>query len=55
VFDVIDLTQALVNESKRLLPEGKLTFWRDDTHWNPDGIAVAAQIVAKTLNEANAR
>lgn len=49
-----DLTPVWVNESKKLLQEGQLTFWRDDTHWNPNGIAVAAQKIAKTLTEQDA-
>ena len=44
-----DLTPALTAASLRLLAEGRLTWWRDDTHWNPAGIAVAAQVVAREL------
>lgn len=48
-----DLTPALAKESDRLLEDGVLTFWRDDTHWNQHGIAVAAGRVAKTLAQSN--
>jgi hypothetical protein len=29
-----------------LLKKGEFTWWRDDTHWNRHGIAVAARVVA---------
>lgn len=50
-FDIstTNLTPALIEESDRLLEQGVLTFWRDDTHWNKYGIAVAADIVNKEL------
>lgn len=35
---VIDLTPALQKAATRLLPQGKFVFWRDDTHWNAEGI-----------------
>jgi hypothetical protein len=41
-----DLTAPLVRESARLLKKGEFTWWRDDTHWNRHGIAVAARVVA---------
>lgn len=44
-----NLTPALIEESDRLLEQGILTFWRDDTHWNKYGIAVAADIVNREL------
>ena len=51
-FDIpaTNLTPALIEESGRLLPQGILTFWRDDTHWNKYGIAVAADIVSRELD-----
>jgi len=39
----INLTEALKAESHRLIKSGQFTFWRDDTHWNGNGIAVAAR------------
>ena len=47
----VNLTGPLVEESGRLLPEGKLTFWRDDSHWNRYGVAVAARMVHNILEE----
>jgi hypothetical protein len=41
-----DLTVPLTKESDRLLKKGEYTWWRDDTHWNRHGIAVAARAVA---------
>jgi hypothetical protein len=45
----VDLTGPLQEESRRLLPEGKLTYWKDDSHWNRYGIAVAAREVQAFL------
>lgn len=47
----VNLTQPLIDESKKLLSEGKYTYWRDDTHWNKYGISTAAMVVYETLKE----
>ena len=44
-----DLTGPLTRESDALLKKGEFTWWRDDTHWNRHGIAVAARVVAAEL------
>lgn len=51
VLDVplLDLTGPMLERSRELLEQGELTYWRDDTHWNRMGIAVAAQELARTL------
>jgi len=46
---VVDLTPALIEESDKILQEGRLSFWQDDTHWNKNGIAVAAKMVAENI------
>lgn len=50
-----DLTIPLMRESERLLKKGEYTWWRDDTHWNRHGIAVAARAVAADLNAARGK
>jgi hypothetical protein len=35
---VVDLTPALRRRAETLLAEKKFVFWRDDTHWSPEGI-----------------
>ncbi len=45
----VNLTGPLQEESRRLLPSGKLTFWKDDSHWNSYGMAVAAREVQAFL------
>jgi hypothetical protein len=45
----VNLTGPLQEESRRLLPEGRLTFWKDDSHWNRYGMAVAAREVQAFL------
>lgn len=44
-----DLTPALVKASDELLKKGEFTWWLDDTHWNRQGMAVAARVVAGQL------
>jgi hypothetical protein len=47
----VDLTPALVRRSDEILPEGRFTWWRDDHHWNGEGIDVAAEQVAEVVRE----
>ena len=49
-----NLTADLTKESKRLLAADKFTWWKDDTHWNKYGIAVAAAAVAAAINHQKA-
>ena len=46
---VHDLTPALQTEAARLLPQGQYVYWRDDTHWNCNGMRAAAAEVARVL------
>lgn len=50
----VDLTPALVHRSQELLASGGFTFWPDDTHWSPEGIAVAARAVRDALEGGGA-
>lgn len=45
----VDLTPALVRRAAALLPAGRYVFWRDDTHWNADGMDAAAAAIADEL------
>jgi len=47
----VNLTGPLQEESRRLLSEGRLTFWQDDSHWNKNGMAVAARAIAAFWQE----
>jgi len=47
----VNLTGPLEEESRRLLPYGKLTFWKDDSHWNRYGMAIAAREVQAFLQK----
>lgn len=49
---VEDLTPALIAESNRLLDAQEYTYWTDDTHWNANGIAVAAKMIARRVEPA---
>ncbi len=45
----LDLTPALKARAAALLPQGRYVFWRDDTHWNDEGMAAAAAAIAAAL------
>jgi hypothetical protein len=45
----LDLTPLLQARAAALLPEGKYVYWRDDSHWNGEGMDVAAQAIAAAL------
>ena len=44
-----DLTGPLIAESERLLKEDKFTYWKDDSHWNRNGMAVAAGMISDRI------
>jgi len=46
-----NLTAPMRRQADALRARGELLWWPDDTHWNGQGIAVAARIVAETLKE----
>jgi hypothetical protein len=48
-FEVLDLAPALRAEADRRGERGRLLWWRDDTHWNEDGHALAAREVHAAL------
>ena len=48
-LDYLDLTDELIKKSKELLNYNKYTFGRGDTHWNKEGIEVAAEAIYKKL------
>lgn len=53
-FRAINLTEQLVAESKKILNEqNKLTYWKDDTHWNKYGISVVARIIYELVDNPN--
>ncbi len=48
-ISLTDLTPALIEKSDKLLWQGTLTYWSDDTHWNQHGISVAAELVKEII------
>jgi len=48
---VVDLTPSLRRRARVLFEEKRTVFWRDDTHWNAEGITVAAGEVARWLSK----
>lgn len=50
----IDLTRELQAEALAAFERGEqLLFWKDDTHWNRDGIGVAARVVSKIIQSSS--
>lgn len=48
---VVNLTPALRSAARAALAQGRYIYFRDDTHWNADGIVVVADAVAPRLAE----
>jgi hypothetical protein len=46
LFDFFDLGPVFMRAAK-----DKNLWWRDDTHWNPEGNRVAAQAITARLRE----
>jgi len=46
---VFDLTPTLVLEAERLLPQSQYVYWRDDTHWNCNGMRAVSVPIAQQL------
>jgi len=48
-LECANLTTHMIRAGEALLAKGDLLWWQDDTHWNRNGIAVAARFVAEAL------
>jgi hypothetical protein len=48
---VVDLTPALSAAARTLLVQDQYVFWRDDTHWNANGMRAVAPVVRDCLQE----
>ncbi|MBF0175249.1 MAG: SGNH/GDSL hydrolase family protein [Magnetococcales bacterium] len=48
----INLTAPMQIQARHHLEQGQTLWWRDDTHWNPLGIAVAAEVVWQTAGRS---
>lgn len=46
----VNLTEPLIERAQQIISDGRTVFWRDDTHWNREGISVGAAEVAKLLS-----
>ena len=49
-IETINFTSSLQKAAKDNLENGKLIFWKDDTHWNKLGIKSAMQILREEIN-----
>lgn len=52
---VVDLTGALKARARELLTRDEYVYWRDDTHWNVEGVRVAMGEVAAAIRAKNER
>lgn len=47
---VHDLTPTLISAATVLIEKGEYVYWRDDTHWNCNGMRAASSFIAKQLS-----
>ncbi|MBF0499249.1 MAG: hypothetical protein HQM09_03910 [Candidatus Riflebacteria bacterium] len=47
----VDLTGVFQKEAAALLDKGEFIYWQDDTHWNAQGISIAAHKLVEKLSE----
>lgn len=48
-IEVLNLFEPLTARATSALPRHQYVYWRDDTHWNPAGIATAAEAIAGVI------
>ncbi|MCK7583645.1 MAG: hypothetical protein MZV65_54440 [Chromatiales bacterium] len=48
-----NLTGPMQRAADQLLARDQLLWWPDDTHWNGNGVAVAARVVAQSLGHGD--
>jgi SGNH hydrolase-like domain, acetyltransferase AlgX len=46
---VVNLRPAFTAAAPPLLTRGEYLYWRDDTHWNPRGVRLAAEEIARVV------
>jgi len=46
---VVNLAPIFRREAEARVARGELLYWRDDTHWNPAGIRLAAEEIVRAL------
>ena len=46
-IDAIDLTDVFRAQARQDLASGNYLYWRDDTHWNGRGVAIAADAIRR--------
>jgi acetyltransferase AlgX (SGNH hydrolase-like protein) len=47
----VDLSEPLENAARNGLRDHTYVYWRDDTHWNARGIALAAHVIAARVRQ----
>ena len=50
-ISAIDLTPVLRQHADAAFKQNKYVYWRNDTHWNADGVGIAADEIVRTFPE----
>lgn len=48
---VVNLTRILKTQAQARLEGGEYVYWRNDTHWNPAGVKIAADAIIQAFPE----
>jgi hypothetical protein len=49
VMRCLDLTPQFMDAANAAFQSGKLLWWTDDSHWNPDGHEMAASLISQAI------
>jgi len=52
-INYLDLSDHLINASKKLIKSNNYTFGRGDSHWNKNGIRIAAEAIVNKIKKKN--
>ena len=50
-INVYNLTDIMQDEATKYLKKDEFLFWRDDTHWNQNGILVAKKYIKDIIGK----
>jgi hypothetical protein len=50
-ISAIDLTPVLRRQADAAFSQNKYVYWRNDTHWNADGVGIAADEIVRAFPE----
>ena len=47
---IVNLAPILADGARQAFEKGETLYWTDDTHWNPQGIEIAARAICDALD-----